>query len=275
MRGRRSNVSDLIKWSGSKNFIAEEIITHFPEHISFYYEPFAGGGSVFLKLLESSHKVDEYYISDLNSELIGIYLLIKENPDLLISRYHIHYNLFNSKDVEHRKLYFNNVRADFNENKRPEDLYWIMRTVTKGLPRYNKKNEFNSSCHFNRPGMHPDKVAKTIMKYHALFANVWFIDMDYREIHPESNDFLYLDPPYQGTKGMYFGDFDNNEFICWANNLSSKWALSYNGKVDEDCVEHAAPEYKRHFYLKSGNSSFRRLAGDTNVSISESLYLNY
>ncbi len=70
-------MSNLIKWSGSKDSQAKNIISYFPKEINTYFEPFLGGGSIFLELLESDIKVNTYYLSDINEELINIYGLIK------------------------------------------------------------------------------------------------------------------------------------------------------------------------------------------------------
>lgn len=60
------------------------------------------------------------------------------------------------------------------------------------------------------------------------------------------------------------------------NKLDCNWALSYDGKVNDVEVAHVAPNYTRKEYLVSGNSSFRRVIGNSNDSIiSESLYLNF
>ena len=269
-------MSKLMKWSGSKDSQAKSIIEFFPKEINSYYEPFLGGGSVFLELLESDIKVNNFYLSDINEELIGVYKLIKENPDLLIKNYKEHYDKFNSKDVQYRKDYFAEVRNKFNFGKKAEDFYWIMRTTTNGMPRYNRQQEFNNSCHFSRPGMNPEEVNKLILKYNKLFKDVIFTHANYDICFPMNDDLVYCDPPYENTKGMYFGGFDNQTFIKWLNNSKTKWILSYDGKINEDKVEHIGPNYKRHEYLISGNSSFRRVIGKSNDSvISESLYLNY
>lgn len=279
-------MSGLMKWSGSKDSQAKNIISYFPKKIAMYFEPFLGGGSVFLQLLESDIEVGYYILGDINKELIEVYKLIQEDPKVLISAYKIHYDNFNSSDIQHRKDYFAKIRKQFNENKAPEDFYWIMRTTTNGMPRYNKNGEFNNSCHFSRPGMKPDEVEKIITKYHDLmkFKYISFGASSYKEMSEHfqledfdyDNYFMYCDPPYENTKGMYFGGFDNKVFITWLNNLKCNWALSYDGKVNEDKVNHVAPNYKRHEYLLSGNSSFRRVIGNSNDSIiSESLYLNF
>ena len=276
-------MSNLIKWSGSKDSQAKNIINYFPKEIDCYYEPFLGGGSVFLELLESNVKVNTFYLSDINDELIGVYGLIMHDPDLLIYSYKKHYTNFNSKDIQYRKDYFTEVRTEFNKNKKSEDFYWIMRTTTNGMPRYNRKGEFNNSCHFSRPGMNPKDVEKIIIKYNKMFneKNIILMHGDYEKYFDYGeNDLLYLDPPYENTKGMYFGGFNNKKFIEWLNYLcettNSKWILSYDGKVNDNEIEHIAPKYKRKEYLVSGNSSFRRVIGNSKDSIiSESLYLNF
>jgi DNA adenine methylase len=272
-------MSELMKWSGSKNSQSKKIISNFPKKISTYFEPFLGGASVFLELLESDIKIDKFFLSDINSELIGIYKLIKENPSKIIDKYKEHYINFNNGDVQRRKDYFKEIKSDFNLTKNSEDFYWIMRTTTSGLPRYNQMGMFNNSCHFSRPGMTAESVEKIIMKYHKLFNdnNIEFHNLDYKIIEStNTDDLIYFDPPYQNTKGMYFNNFNNFEFINWLNNLKCKWILSYDGKINDEKVDHISPIYKRHEYLLSGNSSFRRVVGKTNDTIiSESLYLNF
>ena len=47
-------MSELIKWSGSKESQASSIIKYIKElNIENYYEPFIGGGSVFLNLINT------------------------------------------------------------------------------------------------------------------------------------------------------------------------------------------------------------------------------
>ncbi len=271
-------MSNLIKWSGSKDSQSKNILSYFPKEIDSYYEPFLGGGSIFLALLESDIQVNNYYLSDINKELIGIYELIKNDPDKIIISYKEHYRVFNQADIERRKSYFSFTRDYFNKNKNPEDFYWVMRTTTNGMPRYNRKGEFNNSCHFSRPGMNPDDVEKLITKYHLLFnsKNITFGNYSYETILPKDDDLIYCDPPYAQTKGMYFGGFDNTQFIKWLNNTECKWILSYDGKINGDKVYHVPPVFKRHEYLSSGNSSFRRVIGNSNDTIiHESLYLNF
>ena len=270
-----------MKWSGSKDSQAKQIISYFPKKINYYYEPFIGGGSIFLELLNSNIEINNFILSDANEELINVWRMIQKNPHFLIFTYKQHYTNFNSSDFQQRKDYFTSIRTEFNKSKNPEDFYWLMRTCINGMPRYNKNREFNTSCHFSRPGMHPDSVEEIVLKYSELMYNkkVNFYNLSYdllSLINYSNDDLIYCDPPYQNTKGMYFNNFNNKEFMIWLNTLNCKWLLSYDGKINNEEVNHVAPNYKRHEYILSGNSSFRRVVGNSTDSIiSESLYLNY
>ena len=67
----------VIKWSGSKRSQANDIISYFPKEIATYYEPFCGGASILRALLDSDIKVHHYVASDLNKDLIDLFLAIK------------------------------------------------------------------------------------------------------------------------------------------------------------------------------------------------------
>lgn len=113
----------VIKWSGSKRSQANEIIKHFPKEIDTYYEPFCGGCSVLRTLLESDVKANKYVCSDLNTELIELWRMIKSNPDDVSFRYSLLWNELNMDDNKSRKrLYFEMIRERFNKYKNPLDF---------------------------------------------------------------------------------------------------------------------------------------------------------
>ena len=155
-----------------------------------------------------------------------------------------------------------------------------MRTTTNGMPRYNRKGEFNNSFHITREGINPEKFEKIVNQWSYLLNkyNVQFIYQSFEKINPTKNDLIYLDPPYANTKGMYFGGFDNTVLFAFLGGLECDWLLSYDGVARSDNLIANVPEslYKKHLLIESGNSSFRRVIGkDKHCNIKESLYLNY
>ena len=268
-----------IKWSGSKRSQAEEIIKLFPKEIDTYYEPFCGGCSVLRRLLSSDIKVNHYICSDLNSDLINLWNMIKNDPEYLSNYYEKLWSELNIDDnKERKKCYFENVRERYNVEHKAEDFLFIMRTTTNGMPRYNKEGRFNNSFHITRNGILPNKLKKVLSEWSELLNKygVEFKCCDYSEIISDENDLLYLDPPYANTKGMYYGSLDLQKFFGWLETQKGYYLLSFDGKSGEIDNTYDLPSslYSEHKYILSGNSSFKRTIGKSNDSIVyESLYL--
>lgn len=269
----------VIKWTGSKRSQSTKLIKYFPKEISTYYEPFCGGSSMLRKLLDSGIKVEKYCCSDINSDLIGLWQLIKDEPENVSNHYkELWLELNQDDDKERKKQYFSYVRDRFNIEKSPFDFMFIMRTTTNGMPRYNKDGKFNNSFHITRDGIQPERLRNIILDWSQLLNknNVIFKAQDYQSIISNESDFLYLDPPYAATKGIYFGKIDYEKLWCWLRNQSGKYIMSFDGKSGEVDSTYAVPNdvYSEHIYLKSGNSSFKRTIGkSTNSIVYESLYI--
>ncbi len=291
-------IQPIIKWTGSKKSQASYIVEMFPYNIKTYYEPFVGSGSVLIKLLQfieyKQISVDNIQCSDLNEDLINCWNLIKDDKDYLLEKYKELYNKFSILDYQGKKDFYNNIRNNFNKWKLLNDhqnideatswFFWLRRTSFNGLVRYNSKGELNTSCHFTRNGIIPEKLkplldywSDKLNKYNVKFKCCSYLDLgndfDY-------NDFLYLDPPYMKSNGMYFSeDFNQKVFFNWLNKCKKAyWALSYDGIAgNKDFTYDIKNElkYDTHLYLKSGNSSFRRLKNLGNINVRESLYVNY
>lgn len=273
----------VIKWSGSKRSQAKEILKYFPSEIDTYYEPFIGGGSVMFALLHSQIKVKHYICSDINKDLIDLYNSIKNQPNEVFNHYKKLWGELNKdNNLDRKKDYFNFIRDRYNEEHNPMDFMFIMRTTTNGMPRYNNEGKFNNSFHITRNGIEPDKLHEIITEwsYTLNSKNVMFNHCSFDVYEPKELDFIYLDPPYANTKGMYFGDFDVDNFFEWLQKINCSWALSFDGTVHSvdnfNDFTYNVPKniYDEHTYIKSGNSSFRRTIGKSNNSIVyEFLYL--
>lgn len=270
----------VIKWSGSKRSQSEEIINRIKnKEYDTYYEPFCGGCSVLFQLLHSNKKFKRYVCSDKNKDLISLWNMIKTNPNEVIDNYTKMWNELNiDDDKERKKQYFNTVRDRFNKHKNPCDFMFIMRTTTNGMPRYNKNGEFNNSFHVTRNGIKPDTFSKIVLEWSNILNkfNVEFIYRSYEEIQTTENDFIYLDPPYANTKGMYYGTIDYEKLWDWIRSQKCDYMLSFDGKTSSIDITYDVPNdlYSKHEYLYSGNSSFRRVIGSSNSEyVSESLYI--
>lgn len=276
----------VIKWSGSKRSQCEDILEYFPQTINTYYEPFCGGCSMLMGLMNSDIFVKRYVCSDINKDLIALWEKVKYSPDEIYESYvKLWEELNKDNDIYRKRKFFEEQRDIYNKTHDPLVFFFIMRTTTNGMPRYNQKGEFNNSFHVTRNGIKPELLKPILTEWSVKLRknNVEFVHRSYEEILGEvkEGDFIYMDPPYFNTKGMYFGGIDFELFFVFLENVSKmnvRFALSFDGKSGDIDNTYSIPEncYRRHFYIKSGNSSFKRTIGkDKNAIVYESLYLNY
>lgn len=223
----------VIKWTGSKRSQCKEILTYFPHDIETYHEPFVGSGAILRALLNSTIRCDRYICSDINQGLIDLWTFIMKQPDKLAEHYSLlHGGLKRMKNIQDKKMLYEQVRVRYNTLGHPGDFLFLLRTCANGLVRYNSKGAFNTSFHLTRDGIQPDKMKSIILQWSDLLnrRNVHFKCCRYHEIQVSSNDFIYMDPPYAGTKGMYYGRLDTEHFFSWVHSLPCCWAMSYDGR---------------------------------------------
>ena len=167
---------------GDKYKLLKEIIPLFPEKIENFYEPFVGGGSVFLNV-----KAKNYFLNDLNSGLIQLQASLQSNSKStisLVSRYEklarkyglslsfLGNNVSDELKKKYPKTYFshsnksayNNLRAAYNSSKKksPELLYLLIIYGFNRMIRFNSKGEFNlpvGNVDFN------SNVVKALIEY--------------------------------------------------------------------------------------------------------------
>ena len=75
-----TKLAPIIKWAGGKESELKYIIPNSPLGFDNYYEPFVGGGSVFVSM-----KAKKYYINDKSEELISLYNAIAKNNKLFFN----------------------------------------------------------------------------------------------------------------------------------------------------------------------------------------------
>ena len=279
-------VPSLIKWTGSKRSQAHAIAEHFPPHRR-YIEPFVGGGSV---LFLAAHP--GAIAGDLYGPLIQLWTLVQRDPDTVIDHYQTQWYVLQTEldcvpvaDAVGRPRFpaaFYDVRDRFNATHDPLDLSFLMRTCVNGIVRFNRDGAFNNSFHVSRRGMRPDRFAKIVGAWHDVLRDVRFVCQDYRQTLAEAGpeDLVYLDPPYAGSRQRYVADLDLDPFFGALEELNTRgvrWVLSFDGKRGDSALTQEVPGelYRRHLYLRSGDSAVKRVLGGVVEGVEESLYLGF
>ncbi len=225
-------VKPLLKWAGGKSQLLNIILEHFPMgitdgKINKFAEPFIGGGALFFYILQKYPSIVDYFISDINEELILIYRTVQLEVNTLISALENIETQYKYLSYEDQKIYFYKMRSDLNLNKSKinyeiinED--WITRTATlmflnktcfNGLFRVNAKGEFNVPFGRYKNPKICDK--ENLLGASQLLQNVKITCDDFTSSHSfiDKATFVYFDPPYRPLSSTSsFTSYSNNIF---------------------------------------------------------------
>lgn len=265
--------SPVIKWFGSKRPVAAEL-SQYILAAPRYFEPFVGGGA-----LLPFAKSQSGFAGDIIPELIELWNYIKTDPQFIAEEYRKRWTLLQQNGPE---VYYQ-IRDNFNRTKNCLDFLFITRTCVNGMIRYNSDGEFNNSFHLSRPGINPNTLAHILNKWSEAIKKFEFLNVDYRDCLSEvrKGDFVFLDPPYGGTKDRYtHSEFSLSDFFNELERLNSVgafWMLTFDGSSGERTYNYAPPSelYEHTFLVHSGSSSFSKVIGKKKELISESVYLNF
>jgi hypothetical protein len=107
-----SKVKPIIKWAGGKRSIMNHILPLFPNKIlKDYHEPFCGGISVACELYNTGRFSNNttIYLNDTISQLICLYTVIKQDPELLINELSKEQYIISKENFEINKERYNEI----------------------------------------------------------------------------------------------------------------------------------------------------------------------
>lgn len=206
-----SKLSPILKWAGGKRQLLPQIMPLIPNDINRYYEPFVGAGAVLFEL-----QPKRAIINDLNSELINVYQVIKDNPDELIG-------LLTQYDDAHCKEHYYLLR-DIDRNQQAFAMLtpiekaartiYLNRTCYNGLYRVNKAGYFNTPMGHNSTIQIVNEEGIRAISDYLNTNDIRILNTDYKTAVRwiRNTDFVFLDPPYYPTNRDYFTRYDASPF---------------------------------------------------------------
>lgn len=232
-------VKPLLKWLGGKTQIIDKIISKFPKTINNYYEPFIGGGSVLINLLQQKDIIikGNIYVYDLNKSLIDFYKFVQSNPELFYIK--IMKIIKKYRKADNKELFYYQMRNQYNKKNTPELFLFLNKTCFRGMFRESDKGFNVSYGHYNNPEI---INYEHLIKFSKLIQKVNFINLPFTSslVDIKKNDFVYLDPPYYPEKPISFVNYtaetfkleDHNALFNIILNMKNKFIMS-NSNVKE------------------------------------------
>lgn len=200
----------FLKWVGGKQQIVDAVVAKFPKRIRTYHEPFLGGGSVLLSVLESDISVERIRVNDINKYLIRTYEDVRNNVEELVEilRTFCHGE---KEYYEYRNLFNSNKKLGVFSVEMSALFIFLNKTCFRGLYREGP-NGFNVPFgHYKNPNWINEDALRKCSK---LIQRVEFYSVSYEtflvDVHPQ--DFVYLDPPYVPETKTSFTKYNVNDF---------------------------------------------------------------
>lgn len=117
----------FVKWAGGKGSLISQLIENLPQDFEeqsnvTYIEPFVGGGAMLFYMLTHYSNIKRAIINDVNDDLIDCYLLIKNDPEKLItSLREIKEEYYRLATIETKSQYYYQIRDKYNNDELAKD----------------------------------------------------------------------------------------------------------------------------------------------------------
>ena len=264
----------FLKWAGGKGQLLAEIDKRLPlelqtGEIDTYVEPFVGGGAVFFHIAQKYPALKQFYLIDINDDLVNCYNIIKENVKSLVPELFYLQDQFSEIKRPERKEFYREIRKSFNTEKVDQfntktaaKLIFLNKTCFNGLYRVNRKGEFNVPFgDYEKPRI---CAANNLMIASQVLQKAQIIHGDFQDSkrYINKHTFVYLDPPYRplsptaGFTSYSKEDFGNEEQIRLAefckqiNNRGAKFLLSNSDPKNENPKDHFFEDKYKGFVIE-------------------------
>lgn len=197
-------INSPFRYAGGKFYARKLILAHIPNHTT-YIEPFAGGASIFF----AKPKVKFNQLNDIDSDLVNVYRVIRDNPEDLV-----HF-LTKRPELESRvpkelsegvdfgmplpadkdlHRFFKNEFEPKNNIERAGKWFYLNRTSYSGI--MNQQNMYWG--YGDKFSMQPKNWPQNIRRTSQKLQDIEISNLDFETVIDNAPDkaLLFVDPPY-------------------------------------------------------------------------------
>lgn len=221
-----------------KKLIKKGLTELFSDNINTFVDVFAGSGIVAMNT-----KANKYIINDAENHLAELYTMFREySADVIIkhieqridefglARERTKRNEFKDKEkIQQYKAAYMKLRKQYNEQESRSvfDFYTLMFYSFSQQFRFNNKGEFNmpcgNDCFSEKNKEYIRNGGDFFKKGNVKISSIDFKEMDISEFNSE--DYIYLDPPYLNTTATYtenegWNEEDESKLYEFCENLT-------------------------------------------------------
>jgi len=238
-------IRPFLKWAGGKRYLLSEIHKIIPKFTN-YYEPFLGGGAVVFSL-----QPKKATLNDLNSDIINVYKIIKEDVEKLIKELSKHKNkseyFYKIRSLDRNKKKFDKL----TEVEKAARIIYLNKTCFNGLFRVNNQGQFNAPFgRYENPNFINAEVLRAINKF--LNENdITILNESFEKLLSKirKGSFVYLDPPYDPVSDTAsFTGYSLNGFDKEDQEKLKEFCDKLNAKGVKFLLSNSATKFIKNLY---------------------------
>lgn len=248
----------LFMWAGSKRRLLSAYRPLLPARPSAYVEPFVGSAALFADTALRWPGVPAF-LGDSNAELISLYRMVRDTPDLLVAHCKALEAEWMPKTIAQRKALYYVLRKRYwslpDGAEATALLYFLMRTGFNGVWQTCRE----SQGRYGTPvGLANQRVRvfdpDVIYSWSRALAGADIAARDWRETPIRPGSFLFCDPPYRGSFADYgrpFSDTDLADLVVWCRRAvrnAGCTAWISNRDLGDGYFDEIAGDAERHVF---------------------------
>ncbi len=251
-----------LRYPGGKQKAIPLIANYLPAEFKEYREPFIGGGSVALYILQKYPELP-CWMNDLNGEIYCFWSEVKFNLTELVDRV-----AQVKRESEDGRALFNSLAladtSGMSSLERAVRFFVLNRITFSGTIESGGYSNASFQTRFTESSIN------RLSNLKGWLENTQITNYDYRVLleEPGEDVFIFLDPPYlsktrsklYGKKGDLHTCFDHERFAYLMSKCSHKWLITYDDCED---VRHNFPfAYIYEWQLQYGMNNYKQGKAD-------------
>lgn len=262
-----SLIKSPLRYPGGKSRAIKILKNYFPKDFSEFREPFFGGGSIGIYLVQVLCRVDlldigakvPFFANDLNKDLYCFWQVLKtQNKDLIDAIQHIKNIYKNGRELYSEIL--NRRNENLDEFQRAVDFFVLNRITFSGVVDCGGYSQKAFESRFTQSAIDRLKNMDKLLQ-NFIFSNESYENLLQKE---GKNVFIFLDPPYYsasksklyGKKGDLHIQF-NHQMLCEnLKNTKHKFLLTYD---DSPYIRELYKDfYLQEYSVQYGMNNFKQ-----------------
>ena len=197
-----------MNYIGNKYRLLKQIQPLFPKQANKFVDLFCGGCDITINV-----EANEKYANDINYHVIEIFETMQsKSVDEILQ--HIDNRIAEYSLSKENEQGYKEFRKYYNKTKNPLDLYTLMCFSFNYQFRFNSAHEYNNAFGRNRSCFN-GRMRNNLTKFIPLIRDIQYSKKEFQDFDFSilgADDFVYADPPYLITWGVYN---DRGGFLGW------------------------------------------------------------